>query len=333
MNDFKQYIILLIKIIKNASTNFLKHKVFKMSASLAYTTMFSMGPLLLVILFLSDLFWGRQATEGTIYTQIKNFVGPSSAEQIQIIIENLAISDKGNLAGLVGGITLLIGATSVFAEIQDSINTIWGIKPKKQSGFWLYVKARMLSFGVIASFSFVLLVSLGISTLMDTLSNQFFSRFSDSLFYVVYIINSLMTFIIISLLFGAIFTILPDAEIKWRQVRLASFTTAILFMIGKFLISFYISSSDVQNIYGTAGSFVVLMIWVYYSSVILYFGAEFAKSYALQFSNAIVPSEFADLVYSVEIVSDQQTLQKANEEQLKLKNKSSKNKKTILPKK
>lgn len=314
MNHYKKYFTSLLKVIKTAVNNFSEHKVLKMSAALSYTTMFSMGPLLLVILFLSDIFWGREATEGTIYSQIKNFVGPSSAFQIQTIIENLSISDKGNLAGLIGIITLLIGATSVFAEIQDSINTIWGIKPKKQSGFWLYLKARLLSFGVIGSFGFILLVSLGISTIMDTLGNRFLSQLSDSLFYLVYIINTLMTFIVISLLFGAIFTILPDAEIKWRQVRLASFTTAVLFMIGKFLISFYISSSDIQNIYGTAGSFVVLMIWVYYSSVILYFGAEFAKSYAIQFSNAIVPSKFADLVHTIDIVSEEQTIQKADKE-------------------
>lgn len=314
MNKYKKHITTLFKIIKNAINGFLEHKVLKMSAALAYTTMFSMGPLLLVILFLSGLFLGNEATEGTIYTQIKNFVGPSSAEQIQTIIENLAISDKGNIAGIIGIITLLIGATSVFAEIQDSINTIWGIKPKKQSGFWLYLKARLLSFGVIGSFGFILLVSLGISTLLDTLSDIFFSKFSDSLFYLVYILNSLMTFIIISLLFGSIFTILPDAEIKWRQVRLASFTTALLFMVGKFLISYYITSSDIQTIYGTAGSFVVLMIWVYYSSVILYFGAEFAKSYAIEFSSAIVPSKFADLVHSVEVISEKHTLQQADKE-------------------
>jgi len=314
MNRYKQYIISLFQVIKNAANCFSEHKVLKMSAALSYTTMFSMGPLLLVILFLSDLFWGKEATEGAIYSQIKAFVGPSSAAQIQTIIENLAISNNGNIAGIIGITTLLIGATSVFAEIQDSVNTIWGIKPKKQSGFWLYLKARLLSFGVIASFGFILLVSLGISAILDTLSNQFFSRFQDTLFYGVYIANTLMTFVIISLLFGAIFTILPDAEIKWRQVRLASFTTAILFMVGKFLISFYITNSNVQNVYGTAGSFVVLMIWVYYSSVILYFGAEFAKSYAIQFSSAIVPSKFADLVHSVEIVAEHQTLQEANED-------------------
>ena len=314
MTFTKTYFILLYKVIKQAFNGFLDHKVMKMSAALAYTTMFSMGPLLLVILYLSDLFLGKEAVEGTIYNQIKNFVGPSSAKQIQTIIENLALSNEGATAGIIGVVTLLIGATSVFAEIQDSINTIWGIKPKKKSGFLLYLKARLLSFGVIGSFGFILLVSLGVSTIMDALSERFFSQFSDNLFYFIYIFNSLLTFIIISSLFGAIFTILPDAQIKWRQVRLASFTTAILFMVGKFLISFYIANSNIQNVYGTAGSFVILMVWVYYSSVILYFGAEFAKSYAVQYSSPIIPSEFAELVQSVEIKSKEQTLQHAEKE-------------------
>ena len=314
MKALKEYITSFYDVLKGAINGFLEHKVLKMSAALAYTTMFSLGPLLLVILFISDIFLGREAIEGTIYGQIKDFVGPSSASQIQNIIENLRLSNEGTLAGIIGVITLLIGATSVFAEIQDSINTIWGIKPKKKSGFWLYIKARLLSFGVIGSFGFILLVSLGVSTIMDVLSDNFFSKFPDISFYIIYIINNIITFGIISLLFGAIFTILPDAQIKWKQVKLASFTTAILFMLGKFLISFYISNSNLQDVYGTAGSFVILMVWVYYSSVILYFGAEFAKSYALKFSSPILPSKFADLIHHIEIVSDKNNIQDAEKE-------------------
>ena len=293
---------------------FLAHKVLKMSAALAYTTMFSIGPLLLVILFLSDIFLGREAVEGTIYGQIKSFVGPASAEQIQSIIQNLALSDEGFMAGLIGVITLLIGATSVFAEIQDSINTIWGIKPKKRTGFWLFLKARLLSFGVITSMGFILLVSLGISTVLDSMSEQFFSQFSDIAIYIIYISNTLLTFIIISLLFGSIFKILPDAEIKWKQVRLASFVTAVLFMIGKFLISFYIANSNIQNVYGTAGSFVILMVWVYYSSVILYFGAEFAKRYAIEFEDPIIAYDYAEIVNTVEVVAKENKIQNTETE-------------------
>jgi membrane protein len=301
MTFSKSYFKRFSKVIKVTINGFLEHKIMKMSAALAYTTMFSIGPLLLVILFLSDLFWGREAVEGTIYGQIKQFVGSESAAQIQTIIQNLALSNEGFVAGLIGVITLLIGATSVFAEIQDSINTIWGIKPKKHSGFWIFLKARLLSFGVISSIGFILLVSLMLSTVLDTLSDRFFSQFSDSAIYMIYIANTILTFIIISLLFGSIFKILPDAEIKWRQVRLASFVTAILFMIGKFLISFYIANSNIQNVYGTAGSFVILMVWVYYSSVILYFGAEFAKRYAIEFEKPIVPSDYAEEVKTIEI--------------------------------
>lgn len=280
---------------------FLEHKILKMSAALAYITMFSIGPLLLVILFLSDIFLGRDAIEGTIYGQIKNFVGPASAEQIQMIIQNLALSDEGLIAGIIGVVTLLIGATSVFAEIQDSINTIWGIKPKKQSGFWLFLKARLLSFGVITSIGFILLVSLALSTILEVLSDQFFSQFSESAVYFIYIANSIVTFIVISLLFGSIFKILPDATIKWQQVRLAAFVTALLFMLGKFLISFYIANSNLRDVYGTAGSFVILMVWVYYSSVILYFGAEFAKRYAIEFENPIIPYDYAEAVEIIEV--------------------------------
>ncbi len=314
MIALKQYVVLFLKVLKGAINGFLEHKVLKMSAALAYTTMFSLGPLLLVILYISDLFFGKEAIEGTIYGQIKDFVGTSSASQIQNIIENLRVSNEGTLAGIIGVITLLIGATSVFAEIQDSINTIWGIKPQKKSGFWLYLKARLLSFGVIGSFGFILLVSLGVSTVMDALSNSFFSKFPDISFYIIYFVNNLITFCVISLLFGAIFTILPDAQIKWKQVKLASFTTALLFMLGKFLISFYIANSNLQNVYGAAGSFVILMVWVYYSSVILYFGAEFAKSYALQFSSPILPSKFADLIHNVNMISKKTNIQEAEKE-------------------
>ncbi|WP_418263182.1 YihY/virulence factor BrkB family protein [Flavobacterium faecale] len=314
MKSSNTYAKSLWKVLKQTFSSFLEHKVLKMSASLAYITMFSLGPLLLVLLYLSDFFWGRKAIEGKIFSQIKSFVGPSSAQQIQSIIEKLSLSESSNLAGMIGVITLLIGATSVFAEIQDSINTIWGIKPKKKSGFWLYLKSRLLSFGVIVSFGFILLVSLGVSAVMEALNEHYFSFFSSSFYYSTLALNTVITFIIISLLFGSIFTILPDAQIKWRHVRLASFTTAILFMVGKFIISFYITNSNIQNVYGAAGSFVIIMVWVYYSSAILYFGAEFAKNYAMLFSIPILPSKFAEIVHSIEIISKEKNLQDAKKE-------------------
>lgn len=303
-----------IKVLKNAGSGFIDHKIMKLSASLAYYTVFSIGPLLLVILFLCDFFWGREAIEGTIYNQIKGFTGESGAAQVQGMIQNLAISNIGSITGVIGIVTLIIGATSVFAEIQDSINTIWSIKPKKRSGIWLFLKARLLSFGVIGSLGFLLLVSLGISGILDGMNARLATYFSESIYYLIYIINTVFNFLVITLLFGIIFTILPDAKIKWKQIKYAAVATALLFIIGKFLISFYIAKSNISSVYGAAGSFVVGMVWVYYSSVILYFGAEFAKCYALEYADPIEASEYATITHTIEVPSEKNNLQDADKE-------------------
>ena len=161
----------------------------------------------------------------------------------------------------------------------------------------------------LGSLGFIMLVALGFSTLLDSLQDYLTQRYSDTIIYVLYAVNIFVTVLITSLLFAAIFVILPDAKIKWRQVRLASITTTLLFLIGKFGISFYITSSNINTIYGAAGSIVILMLWVYYSSVILYLGATFAKFYAIEFSTAIKPSEFAEIVQKVEITSYSKSLQ------------------------
>ena len=290
-----------------------------MSASLSYTTVFSMAPLLLVILYLFEYFFNREALEGVIFTQAKEFIGNNAAMQLQTMIQQLSVSQKGNFAGTIGVITLLIGATSVFAEIQDSINTIWGIRPKLKSGFLLYLKSRLLSFGVIASLGFILLVSLGFSSILEYLKSELFVNLSTTGSYLFKITDFTITTLIITLLFGSIFSILPDAKISWKQVKIASITTTILFMIGKYIISYYISNSNISSAYGAAGSFVVLMLWVYYSSVILYFGAEFSKCYAVKFSKPILPSEFAEIVQSVEVISSTENINDASEEKKEIK--------------
>jgi membrane protein len=319
MQILKNYIKGFYEVIKDTFDGFLEFKVLKMSAALAYITVFSLAPLLLVILFICDVFWGREAIEGAIYSQVKSFVGTSSAEQIQSMIQNLALSENSTIAAVVGIGTLLFGATSVFAEIQDSINTIWGLRHKKKSGFWLFLKSRLLSFGVIGSLGFILLVALGFSTLLDGISNQLTQTYTEISVAVFYVANLVATLLITSLLFGAIFTILPDAEITWKQVRVASFTTTLLFMLGKFLISFYITNSNISDVYGAAGSIVVLMVWVYYSSVILYLGATFAKCYAMKFAEPIKPSKYAEIVQYIVVTTEAKTIQSAADEIKELK--------------
>lgn len=282
------------EVLKASFKGFGNDKVTKLSASLAYYTIFSMGPLLIVIIFLCSIFFGRDAVEGTIYGQMTKFVGSDAAAQIQSIIKNAAISGKSNVAAVIGIITLLVGATTVFAEIQDSINTIWNLKPKpKAAAWWLLLKNRLLSFSVIVSLGFLLLVSLGVTAIIEGLSGRLQHAFPSIAVVVFYIVNLLVTLIVITALFGTIFKVLPDAQIKWRDVLAGSITTAILFMLGKFAISFYISKSNVGSTYGTAGSLVILLLWVYYSAIILYFGAEFTKAYAVKFGASIHPNKYA----------------------------------------
>ena len=301
-------------VIHSTFSEFGEHKIMKKSASLAYTTVFSMAPLLMVLLYVVGLFWGANAIEGEIFYQMRDFLGEKSAIQLQEMIKNIAVSNKSGFPAVIGIVTLLIGATSVFAEIQDSINSIWGIRLKKRSGFWLYFKSRLLSFGVIGSLGFILLVSLGLSAVLDSLNAKLFAHFSETAVYTVYIGQTFVTVTIITLLFAVIFKILPDADITWKQVRVSSFTTALLFMVGKFLISFYISNSSLGTIYGAAGSLVIIMVWVYYSSVTLYLGALFAKCYAVEFGSSIKPSKYAEIVHVVEVKLEATTLQEAKEE-------------------
>lgn len=276
-------------------------KVVKLSGALAYFTAFSIGPMLIVIIFFADLFYGREAVEGTIFSQVKGFVGASAAAQMQEIIRSASLSGKGPVAGVLGAITLLIGATTVFAEIQDTINTIWGLKPKPKKGWLKMLLDRLLSFSIVITLGFLLLVSLVITALVEALSNRLLQIFPDIALLLIYIFNILLTFGVVTFLFAIIFKVLPDAKIKWRDVITGAMVTAVLFMIGKFAITFYIGSSNVSTAYGTAGSFVILLLWIYYSSIILYFGAEFTKAYAATYGGLIQPNQYSVWVKQVEV--------------------------------
>jgi membrane protein len=296
-------------VLKASFKGFGEYKITKLSASLAYFTVFSMGPLLIVIISICGIVLGREAVEGTIYRELDNFVGPQAALQMQDIIKNAAIGDKGTIAMIIGIITLIIGATTVFAEIQDSINTIWGLKPKPKLGMKFLLKSRFLSFGVIVSLGFLLLVSLSVTAIVEGIGNRLKDSFPDVTVVVFYIINLVLTLTIVTGLFAVIFKVLPDAKIRWKDVIAGAIFTSVLFVIGKFAISFYIAQSDVGGTYGTAGSLVILILWIYYSSIILYFGAVFTKEYALKFGGQIHPDKYAVVVSTVEVEGGQQSLQ------------------------
>jgi membrane protein len=301
------------EVLKNSFTGFGQDNVTKLSGSLAYYTVFSMGPLLVVIISLCGIFLGRDAVEGKIFTQLDGFVGHDTALQLQQIIKNASIGGKGHIAAVIGVITLLIGATTVFSDIQDSINKIWGLKPKPKKGWLKFLQTRFLSFSVIVSLGFLLLVSLGVSAIIEALSNHLKAAYPDVTVVVFYIINLLLTLIITTLIFAVVFKVLPDARIKWRDVLAGAIATSILFMLGKFGISFYISKSNVGTTYGTAGSLVILLLWVYYSAIILYFGAEFTKAYAIKYGSEIHPNSYAVTMKQVEVETGKQSVQKKEE--------------------
>lgn len=306
----------LSHVLKESLSKFGDDKITKLSGSLAYSTVFSMGPLIIVIISLCSIFLGKEAIEGKIYEQLKGFLGSDSAKQLQDIIKNAAISGNSKIAAIIGGITLLIGATAIFSEIQDSINGIWGIKPKPKKGWIKFLQNRFLSFSLIVGLGFLLLVSLSVNTLIDGFNAKLQVWFPDVSVVLFYIINIILTAAIITLIFAVIFKVLPDADIMWKDVTAGAFTTALLFMLGKLGISFYISKSNVGSTFGTAGSLVILLVWVYYSSIILYFGAEFTKAWSVNYGLPIKPNHYAVTTKLVEVQTGNATIQE-NEKEVK----------------
>ncbi len=296
-------------VIKATFSGFIDDNIVKLSGALAYFTVFSMGPMLIVIISILSFFLGEEAVTGQIYGTLQGFMGPDAAVQLQEIIKNAAVSDRGGFAATVGIITLLIGATTVFAEIQDSINTIWGIKPKPEKGWLKMIKNRFLSFSVIISLGFILLVSLAVTAVIEGFNNSLQQRFPDVAIIIFYILNYVISLAVITVIFTVIYRVLPDAEIEWKDVLPGAIVAAFLFLLGKFGVSFYISQADIGSTFGTAGSLVILLLWTYFSAIVLYLGAEFTKAYAVNFGSEIRPAHYAVTTKVVEVETGDQSIQ------------------------
>jgi membrane protein len=288
------------RILKRAATEFISDNGMKLSAALSYYTIFSIGPVLIIIISLAGIFYGREAVQGKIYQQIQGLVGDSAALQIQEIIRNIEQSQLSASGAIVGIVILVIGATGVFTEIQDSINYIWSVKAKPQKGWLHLIMNRLISFSLIISFGFILLVSLIIHALVDVLHDTLLKYFDEVTVYVFQGVNYILLFAIITTLFAIIFKVLPDATIHWKDSIIGASFTAVFFLIGKFLITFYLSQSNIGVTFGAAASIVLILLWVYYSSIILYFGAEFTKVYALSYGSGIEPDKAAVFIIKQE---------------------------------
>ena len=282
----------IVLVIKQVFKEFSADNILKYSASLAYYTVFSIAPLLVVLTSSFGLIFGKEAIQGQIYQQLNMLVGSNAAIQIQDMIKNVHLSGNNFVGTVVSIIILVIGATSIFGEIQDSINKIWGLKIKPRV-WWQLVITRLLSFSLILSLGFIMIVSLILNALLAAFGT-FIARFINN--YSVYFIqvsDALLSLVVSSFLFSLIYKVLPDAKVKWRDVLFGGLITGIFFTLGKLGIGYYLGKSNITSLYGAAGSIIIFMVWVYYSSIILYLGAEFTKVYALQYGTRIEPSEFA----------------------------------------
>ncbi len=282
----------IFQLFKVSVNEFLDDNCIKLSASLSYFTIFSIPPLAILIISSAGYFFGEEAVRGEFFSQIQNLVGEKAALQIQEAIKNIKLSSNLNLATIIGAVTLLFSASGIFAEIQSSINYIWELKPKPKKGIMRFIVNRLLSFSMIGALGFVLLVSLIVNSTIDYLYDHMEDFFhTDTLFLATWV-NSAVILIIVSIIFGFIFKTLPDGKLGWKETLIGSGFTALLFMIGKWAIGLYLGNSDKMNLYGAAGSVLVILVWVYYSAIILYFGAVFTKNYSEMYGKPIQPNDY-----------------------------------------
>ena len=295
-----KYLKRFFKILKDTGVAFSDDDCLKLSASLSYYTIFALAPLLIIIISLTGIFFGKEAIRGKVYEELNGLVGSEAALQIQQIIANIQMTHATTAGTIIGGIILFIGATGVFTEIQGSINFIWSVKAKPKKSWRKYLINRLLSFSLILGLGFLLIISLIASALLDLANDRLIVHFPKTTVYFFQTFNTLILLVIITGLFTVIFKVLPDAKISWRDALVGSAFTAILFLAGKFLISFYLAKSRLGITYGTAASIIIILTWVYYSSLILYFGAEFTKIFALQSGHGIKPKSTAVFIIKKE---------------------------------
>ena len=296
----KKFFADLWTVLKDAFDGFLNDRCLKLSAALAYYTVFSLAPLLVLVISLASIFFGTEAIRGQVFSQINGLVGNEAAAQIQDMIKNVGLSGKTNTALAIGIGTLVIGATTIFIEIQDSVNLIWRVKPKPKRGWLKLIKDRLLSSSLIVSLGFLLLVSLLVNGLILAMSGVISRILPGIGIYIISGVNLLISTGVVAVLFAVIFKVLPDAKISWKDVRWGALFTALLFMLGRYVIGLYIETTGTSSTYGAAGSLIVILTWIYYTAAILYFGAEFTLAYANHFGAKIAPADYAVYVEQTE---------------------------------
>jgi len=286
----------LVLLFRGATYDWVADGAMRLSSSLAYYAIFSLAPLLVIVISMAGLFFGEEAARGQLAQEIASLAGKGAGEAIQAAVQSSAEQKTtGALATVIGTAVLLFGASTVFAELKDSLNTIWGVVVKPGRPLLTLIHDRFFSFSIVLAIGFLLLVSLIISVLLAALGFYMSGRFQlPPAAWQTW--DFVISFGVVTALFGLIFKLLPNVRLRWRDVWLGAVTTSLLFTLGKFVIGYYLATSSIASSFGAAGSVVIVLAWIYYSACILFFGAEITKGFARTFGSGIVPNSRAVLI-------------------------------------
>ncbi|WP_143164157.1 YihY/virulence factor BrkB family protein [Hymenobacter daecheongensis] len=287
--------------MKTTAGEFMTNNSFRHAAALSYYTIFSLPPLLIIVITVAGSLFGSEAVTGQVFAQMKGLVGADSAKFIQDSINEFNRQERSGVAAVVGIGTLIFAATTFFVTLQESINDIWNLKVKPRNGIWQFIHDRFLSFGLILSVALLLLISFMISAVLSAFTGYLQRLLPDVTIILIRLIDFALSLGITTALFALIYRFLPDAIIRWRDVWMGAFITALLFVLGKFLIAAYISYADPGSAFGAAGSAIVLLVWVNYSSLIIFFGAEFTQEFADAYGQRVQPKAHAVRIETREV--------------------------------
>ncbi len=290
---YKKTIKSFLKIVGSASKRWWGKDPFMQSAVIAYYAIFAMPGLLVIVISFGSLFFKRDVITGQLYTQISSIMGVETARQVQDMIISVSQTNKSMLATSIGLITVLLGATGVFVELQKALNVIWGVKAKPRRAIIMLIRTRLFSFGLILSIGFLLLISLTITTIIAVMGDWVLNHWPNIVLIIFYVLNFIISFGVVMLLFALLYKILPDAKIQWKHIWLGSILAAFLFILGKTAIGFYLSKSNPGSAYGAAGSIVLILLWVSYSSMVFFYGAEFTRACADHLTGKVSATEVA----------------------------------------
>jgi membrane protein len=283
----------IVSLLKPALWQWYNHNAFEMAAALAYYTLVSLAPLIIILIAIVGPFFGTAATENYIVGAIAGIAGEESARAVQAIVHNANQQGNGALASVIGVVLLLLGAGAVVGQLQQSLNVIFGVTPKPDIDWWAFLRARFFSYAMLLAIGFLLMVSLIITTVLSAIT-KYFGYLLPSLAAIWPAVDLVSSFALVTLLFALIYKILPDVHIAWRDALLGAALTSFLFSVGKLIIGLYLGRSSVAAAYGAAGSVVTILLWVYYSALIVFFGAEITQLYATEFGAGVAANELAD---------------------------------------